>query len=62
MQQKLYHLEKYRDAKGMPLDGAPFHPYKTFGALPAIGVFFIVFFVAENFSSVDFNYPSGHFR
>ena len=37
-------IEKYRDKTGMPLDGKPFHPYKTFGALPAIGIFFIVFF------------------
>ena len=37
-------IEKYRDESGMPLDGAPFHPYKTLSALPAIGVFFIVFF------------------
>ncbi len=37
-------IEKHRDEKGMPLDGAPFHPYKTFSALPAIGIFFVIFF------------------
>ena len=49
-------IEKYRDKKGMPLDGAPFHPYKTFGALPAIGVFFIVFFAIVFFAPTGGGY------
>ena len=49
-------IEKYRDSKGMPLDGAPFHPYKTFGALPAIGVFFIVFFAIVFFAPTGGGY------
>ena len=34
----------------MPLDGAPFHPYKTFSALPAIGIFFVIFFAIVFFA------------
>ena len=49
-------IEKYRDEKGMPLDGAPFHPYKTFGALPAIGIFFIVFFAIVFFAPTGGGY------
>tara|TARA_B100001057_G_scaffold78576_1_gene73716 strand:+ start:30198 stop:31445 length:1248 start_codon:yes stop_codon:yes gene_type:complete len=43
-------IEKYRDKNGMPLDGAPFHPYKTLSALPAIGIFFVVFFAIVFFA------------
>jgi len=49
-------IEKHRDEKGMPLDGAPFHPYKTFSALPAIGIFFIVFFAIVFFAPTGGGY------
>ena len=49
-------IEKHRDSKGMPLDGAPFHPYKTFSALPAIGIFFIVFFAIVFFAPTGGGY------
>ena len=43
-------IEKHRDKNGMPLDGAPFHPYKTLSALPAIGIFFVIFFAIVFFA------------
>ena len=49
-------IEKHRDEKGMPLDGAPFHPYKTFSALPAIGIFFVVFFAIVFFAPTGGGY------
>ncbi|MEH6580398.1 MAG: ubiquinol-cytochrome c reductase [Halioglobus sp.] len=45
-------IKKYKDDKGVPLDGIAFHPYYTVHDLQAIGVFlfvfcFIVFFMPE---------------
>ena len=37
-------IKKLKDDKGVPLDGVPFHPYYTVHDIPAIAVFFMVFF------------------
>ena len=36
-------IELKKDSKGVPLDSVPFFPYKIFYALPAIGIFFLLF-------------------
>lgn len=36
-------IKKYKDEKGKPLDGIPFHPYYTIKDLVGVGVFMIAF-------------------
>ena len=47
-------IKKFKDEKGIPLDGIPFHPYYTIGHdLPAIVIFLFFFF------AVVFYWPEG---
>ena len=46
-------IEKYRDEDGVPLDSVPFFPYKVLSALPAMGIFGLVFCV------IMFFFPEG---
>ncbi len=46
-------IEEYIDDDGVPLDSVPFFPYKVLGAMPAIGVFGLVFCV------IMFFFPEG---
>ena len=46
-------IEKYIDDDGVPLDSVPFFPYKVLSAMPAIGVFGLVFCV------IMFFFPEG---
>ena len=46
-------IKKYKDDKGAPLDGIPFHPYYTVGKLPMIILFLFVF------CGVMFFFPEG---
>jgi ubiquinol-cytochrome c reductase cytochrome b subunit len=36
-------IKKYKNEKGIPLDGVPFHPYYTVKDLVGVGVFLIIF-------------------
>ena len=46
-------IEEYIDDDGVPLDSVPFFPYKVLSAMPAIGVFGLVFCV------IMFFFPEG---
>ena len=46
-------IEEYIDEDGVPLDSVPFFPYKVLSAMPAIGVFGLVFCV------IMFFFPEG---
>ena len=46
-------IEEYIDNDGVPLDSVPFFPYKVLSAMPAIGVFGLVFCV------IMFFFPEG---
>ena len=46
-------IEEYIDDDGVPLDSVPFFPYKVLSAMPAIGVFGLVFCV------IMFFFPAG---
>ena len=46
-------IEEYIDDEGVPLDSVPFFPYKVLSAMPAIGVFGLVFCV------IMFFFPEG---
>ena len=46
-------IEEYIDYDGVPLDSVPFFPYKVLSAMPAIGVFGLVFCV------IMFFFPEG---
>ncbi len=46
-------IEEYVDDDGVPLDSVPFFPYKVLSAMPAIGVFGLVFCV------IMFFFPEG---
>lgn len=37
-------IKKFKDDKGVPLDGIPFHPYYTVKDLVGVGLFLIIFF------------------
>ena len=46
-------IEEYIDEDGVPLDSVPFFPYKVLSAMPAIGVFGLVFCI------IMFFFPEG---
>ena len=46
-------IEKYIDEDGVPLDSVPFFPYKVLSAMPAIGIFGLVFCI------IMFFFPEG---
>ena len=46
-------IEKFVDEDGVPLDSVPFFPYKVLSAMPAIGVFGLVFCI------IMFFFPEG---
>lgn len=46
-------IKKHLDENGVPKDGVPFHPYFTFGKLPAVIIFLFVF------CAIIFFFPEG---
>ena len=46
-------IEEFVDEDGVPLDSVPFFPYKVLSAMPAIGVFGLVFCI------IMFFFPEG---